>query len=327
MTSAPLLRVDDLAVSLRLADGRLLPILSDISFAIGRGETLGIVGESGSGKTILSLAVIGLLPESAVVSGQILFDGKPLTGLDDKSLCRIRGSRIGMIFQEPTAALNPAMTIADQVAEGIVLHRGNSWREARRQAIELLDRVRIDQAVRRADDYPHELSGGQRQRVGIAIALALEPELLIADEPTTALDATVQREVLGILTEFVREKDMALMLVSHNLGVVAHMASRMLVLYAGTRMEEGETADVLGDPRNPYTRGLLAALPGRTGRGRRMASIPGTVPSLAHLPPGCRFAGRCPDEIPLCSQDEPGWRAFGAARGVRCLRALTTESV
>ncbi|CAN7235021.1 ABC transporter ATP-binding protein [Rhizobium sp. LjRoot30] len=327
MIPTPLLRVENLAVSLRLADGRLLPILNDISFAIGRGDTLGIVGESGSGKTILSLAVIGLLPESAVVSGQIVFDGQPLTDLDDKGLCRIRGSRIGMIFQEPTAALNPAMTIADQIAEGIVLHRGTSWRDARRQAIDLLDRVRIDQAAKRADDYPHELSGGQRQRVGIAIALALEPELLIADEPTTALDATVQREVLGILTEFVREKNMALMLVSHNLGVVAHMAGRMLVLYAGARMEEGSTADVLGDPRNPYTRGLLAALPGRTERGRRMVSIPGNVPSLARLPPGCRFAGRCPEEIPACSQAEPGWRAFADGRGVRCLRALTMESV
>ena len=324
----PLLAVAHLSLSVARPGAAPLPILSDIAFDLARGETLGIVGESGSGKSLLALALIGLLPGGARASGAVRLDGTDLLALPEAALCRIRGRRIGMIFQEPLTALNPAMRVGDQVAEGLVARPGLSRAEARRRALELLDRVRIPQAARRIDSYPHELSGGQRQRVGIAIALAPEPDLLIADEPTTALDVTVQAEILDILDDLVRQDGKALILVSHDLGVVARATARTLVLYAGTRQEDGPTAAVLRDPAHPYTRGLLGAMPRRRhhhgaalGGPRRLSTLPGTVPAFTGLPPGCRFAPRCPDHVPDCDAAEPAWRGREDGRGLRCIRA------
>ncbi|MCA1969481.1 MAG: ABC transporter ATP-binding protein [Rhizobium sp.] len=321
MTNTPLLSVRDLSVSIRHGDGNHLPILTDIAFDLEAGDTLGVVGESGSGKSLLALAIMGLLPGVAEASGTIALAGENLLAASEERLCEIRGDHIGMIFQEPMTALNQAMTIGDQIAEGLVWHRGLSWRDARAQAVDLLDQVRIPDAKRRAKTYPHEMSGGQRQRVGIAIALALKPALMIADEPTTALDVTVQAEVLDILGDLAREYGMALMLVSHDLGVIARMCRRTIVMYAGRGMEEGGTRDVLTGPRNPYTRGLIAAVPKRVGDGGRLSTIRGTVPGFDRLPSGCVFSDRCPDVIAACHAGEPGWTSFADGRGVRCIRA------
>ncbi len=322
---APLLSVRDLSVSIRLGDGSRMPILTDVAFDLEAGETLGVVGESGSGKSLLALAIMGLLPGVAKASGTIALAGENLLQASEERLCEIRGNRIGMIFQEPMTALNPAMTVGDQIAEGLVWHRGLSWRDARAQAVDLLDQVRIPDAKRRAKTYPHEMSGGQRQRVGIAIALALKPALMIADEPTTALDVTVQAEVLDILGDLASEYGTALMLVSHDLGVIARMCRRTIVMYAGRRMEEGATQDVLTQPRNPYTRGLIAAVPKRIGDGGRLSTIRGTVPGFNRLPAGCAFSDRCREVIDACHAGEPGWTTFAGERGVRCIRAMDWE--
>ena len=332
-----LLSVESLSVAVRRDDGAMLPIVSDVSFDLQRGETLGIVGESGSGKSLLSLALIGLLPGSARVDGRIGFQGRDLTQLAERELCAVRGAEIGMIFQEPMSALNPAMRIGDQIAEGLRL-RGAGRSEADRKALELLDRVRISDAGNRIAAFPHELSGGQRQRVVIAIALAGSPKLLIGDEPTTALDVTVQREILAILAELVAEDKMGLILVSHDLGVITQSCARTLVMYAGTGFELAPTNALLSRPLNPYTQGLLAAIPRRRTHDadagttepaaraaslvrRRLKTIDGTVPSFSALPPGCRFAPRCPQRIAECQAGEPAFRPVAPGRFVRCLRA------
>ena len=262
----PLVSVEDL--SIETTSGR--PILRELSFKLGRGETLGLAGESGSGKTMTALAMMGLLPAGLKTSGRIVFESNPLPDTDDPAWDELRGRRIGMVFQEPLTALNPAMSIADQVAEGLVRHRGIGWRQGRQEAVALLDRVRIPRAAERAKSYPHELSGGQRQRVGIAIAITLRPALLIADEPTTALDVTVQREILDLLAELVREEKMALMLISHNPGVLAYATESLLVLRHGDCVESGPTRQVLTVPAHPYTRGLLEAIPRGSHRQRRL---------------------------------------------------------
>jgi peptide/nickel transport system ATP-binding protein len=321
MIGAPLLSLESLAISMGLPEGGQIQLLNDAGFTLEAGETLGVVGESGSGKSLLALAIMGLLPRAAKVEGQILFEGRNLLELDDDALCSVRGKRIGMIFQEPMTALNPAMTVGDQIAEGLVWHQGMSWRAARAEAVSLLGQVRIPDAKRRAEAYPHEMSGGQRQRVGIAMAIALKPALLIADEPTTALDVTVQAEVLDILDDLRREYGMALMLVSHDLGVIARMCRRTIVMYAGRRMEEGLTHDLLSLPMNPYTKGLLRAVPKRREGGGRLDTIPGTIPGFANLPPGCCFSDRCAERIPECRRAEPGWTVPAIGRGVRCIRA------
>ena len=333
----PLLDVRALSLGLARAGRRAasVPILRDIAFTLSRGETLGIVGESGSGKSLLALAVIGLPPRGAVLSGEIRLEGEDLLQMPEAALCRIRGRRIAMVFQEPATALNPAMRIGDQIAEGLLRHGGVGRQAARAEALRLLDRVRIAEPGRRIDAYPHELSGGQRQRVAIAIAIAPKPDLLLADEPTTALDVTVQAEILAILAELVAETGMALVLVSHDLGVVARATRRLMVIHAGTRVEAGETAEVLGRPLGPYTAGLLAAMPKRPAgprdRTKRLAAIPGAVPSFREPPPGCRFAPRCRFRIAACENGEPAWSPTptlptlpspaSAGHGVRCIRA------
>jgi peptide/nickel transport system ATP-binding protein len=325
------LQVESLGIGLAAETGATSGggrLVEDVAFDLPDSATLGIVGESGSGKSLLALAVIGLLPKGIAATGQVLLDGRDLLSLPEAKLCHVRGASIGMIFQEPMTALNPAMRIGDQIAEGLAWHRGTGRAEARAEALRLLDRVRIPDAHHRLHAYPHELSGGQRQRVGIAIALAPGPKLLIADEPTTALDVTVQAEILDLLDELVGELGMSLIVISHDLGVIARMADRTLVMYAGTRVEEGPTEVVLRQPLHPYTRGLLAAMPHRLApaeggarRALRLASIPGGVPKAGQLPPGCRFTPRCPAAIAACGAAEPAWRAIQPGHAARCIRA------
>ncbi len=325
--TTPLLDVRSLAIDVIREGGRATRIVNDLSFSLQRAETLGVVGESGSGKSLLSLALMGLLPDSLKPTGEALLDGKNLLTLPEEDLCTVRGRRIGMIFQEPMTALNPAMRVGDQIAEGLIRHGLLARRAAHDRAVELLDAVRIPSPRDKADAYPHEMSGGQRQRVGIALALALEPELIIADEPTTALDVTVQAEILDILADLVASQHMALILISHDLGVVARAVERTVVMYAGTRLEEGPTEAVLHRPLNPYTRGLLASMPRRRETPQaRLTAIAGVVPSFDALPPGCRFAPRCAERIEACTAGEPVWTGIAEGRGVRCLRANAVEA-
>jgi peptide/nickel transport system ATP-binding protein len=316
----PLLAVSDLRVTLRTARGPA-DAVRGVDFELGRGEALGLIGESGSGKSVTALALTGLLPEHAVVRGSVRFAGRELVGLPDASLRRLRGDRIGMVFQEPMTSLNPLHTIGRQVAEPLRLHRGLDAAAARREAIALLDRVGIAEAARRVDAYPHQLSGGQRQRVTIAMALACSPDLLIADEPTTALDVTIQRQILDLIGDLVEERGMALLLISHDLGVIAENVDRMLVMYGGTVVERGPAAEVFRLRAHPYTQGLFAARPRLGGpRGARLETIPGTVPDLADLPPGCAFAERCARAIDPCRVAPPAEVEVGAGHRARCLR-------
>ena len=315
-----LLEVTDLRIALNTARGPA-DALRGVSFALERGQTLGLIGESGCGKSITALALMGLLPEGATVSGSIRFHGRELTTLDEEAYCALRGERIGMVFQEPMSALNPLHTIARQIGESLRLHKGLDRRAARAQALRLLDKVQLPQAAQRLDAYPHQLSGGQRQRVVIAIALACGPDLLIADEPTTALDVTLQREVLDLIAALVREDGMGLLLISHDLGVMADRVQRLLVMYGGTVVESGATADVFARLAHPYSRGLFAARP-RLGlkRGTRLATIAGRVPELIDLPAGCPFAERCGLVIDACRAALPAPVVMAGDHTARCIR-------
>ena len=316
----PLLEVSHLSVQLQTQRGPAFAV-RDVSFSLERGQTLGLVGESGCGKSITAMSLMGLLPENARVTGSIRLNGEELVGQTDDQMGDIRGNRIGMVFQEPMTALNPVHTIGRQVAEPLRLHRGLSAADARQQAIALLDRVGIPDAARRIDAYPHQFSGGQRQRVTIAMALACGPDLLIADEPTTALDVTVQRQILELIRELVAERGMALLLISHDLGVIAQNVRRMLVMYGGSVVESGTTASVFAHRSHPYTLGLFGARPGlHSAPGQRLTTIPGTVPELADLPPGCPFAGRCRFTIPECHVTAPPPVEVGPSHQVRCIR-------
>ena len=321
MSDSALLTVADLSVTLQTARGPG-DALRNVSFTIDRGETVGLIGESGCGKSITALALMGLLPEGATVTGSIRLDGRELVGLDEGTLCTLRGRRIGMVFQEPMTALNPLHTVGHQIAESLRLHLKVSASEARQRALQLLERVRVPQAARRLDAYPHQLSGGQRQRVVIAIALACGPDLLIADEPTTALDATVQREVLELIGDLVAERGMGLLLISHNLAVVARTVRRLMVMYGGIVAEAGPTEGVFDRLAHPYTRALFESRP-RLGlpRGTRLATIAGRVPELADLPAGCPFADRCERVIDACRQAMPPPITVAAAHQARCIRA------
>ena len=316
----PLLEVQDLSVLLHTHRGPAYAV-RNVSFTLERGDTMGLVGESGSGKSITVMALMGLLPESAQVTGSIRFEGEELVGKTDAQMCALRGDRIGMIFQEPMTALNPVHTIGNQVAEPLRLHRGMGRREAREEAIRLLDRVGIPDAAKRIDAYPHQFSGGQRQRITIAMALACGPDLLIADEPTTALDVTIQRQILDLIREIVAERGMALMLISHDLGVIAQNVRRMMVMYGGGVVESGPTASVFAHRMHPYTLGLFSARPGlRSAKGRRLTTIPGTVPELVDLPRGCPFAGRCPFTIAECHTTVPPAYEVEPGHRARCIR-------
>jgi len=324
MNQSALLTVTDLSVTLKTARGPG-DALRGVSFTIDRGETVGLIGESGCGKSITALALMGLLPEGAKVKGSVRLDGRELVGLDEGTMCTLRGRRIGMVFQEPMTALNPLHTVGRQIAEPLRLHLQLSANEARQRALQLLERVRVPQAARRLDAYPHQLSGGQRQRVVIAIALACGPDLLIADEPTTALDATVQREVLELISELVAERGMGLLLISHNLAVVARAVRRLMVMYGGIVAEAGPTEGVFQRLAHPYTRALFKSRP-RLGlpRGTRLPTIAGRVPELVDLPAGCPFADRCERVIDACRQAVPPPVAVGSAHQARCIRADDT---
>ena len=300
---------------------RGVPALHDIEMHVDPGESLGLVGESGCGKSVTWLAALGLLPSSANVQGSVRLAGHELLGAPPAVLDQVRGGRIAMIFQDPASALNPVHRIGRQVAEAVRLHRGLQGTAARAEALRLLDQVGIPDAARRLDAYPHEMSGGQNQRVMIAMALAGRPELLIADEPTTALDATIQAGILDLLRRLQHETGMALVLISHDLGVVAETCSRVCVMYAGRIVEDAPSAALFAHPAHPYSAGLLAALPDMTGPRRRLAAIPGGVPEPWNLPPGCAFAPRCPLADASCDAGPPALRSLGQDRRAACIRA------
>ena len=316
--------MSDLCVTLRTPRGPA-QALRNVNFTLSRGETLGLIGESGCGKSLTALALMGLLPTGAQVEGSIALAGQELVGLNESALCGLRGNRIAMIFQEPMTALNPLHTIGAQIGESLRLHRGMGRAAARAEALRLLDRVKLPNAAQRLDAYPHQLSGGQRQRVTIAIALACGPELLIADEPTTALDVTIQSEILTLIDDLVRDSGMALLMISHDLGVMARMVSRMLVMYAGSVVESGPTGAVFDQLAHPYTRGLFAARPRLgtpriDGRKPRLATIPGRVPELIDLPAGCAFAERCAWAIDACRAALPPAMRIAGTHDARCIR-------
>jgi oligopeptide/dipeptide ABC transporter ATP-binding protein len=292
--------------------------VNGISLQIAPGETLGLVGESGSGKSLTALAILRLIePPGRIAGGTISFEGKDLLQLSEREMCQVRGGGIGLVFQEPMTALNPVLPVGDQIAEGTVVHGRVSWREARAHAVELLASVRIPDPARRARDYPHQLSGGMRQRVMIAVALASNPALLIADEPTTALDVTIQAEILDLLRELRSSRGLALLLITHDLGVIAETADRVAVMYAGRIVEEAPVRSIFHSPRHPYTRGLLASLPGGA-RGAKLRAIEGIVPPLGALPPGCPFEPRCGDRLAVCAASMPGETGFEPGHTTRC---------
>ena len=304
-TPSPLLQVQDLHVHLPTAGG-LAHALRGLSFTLGKGQTLGLIGESGCGKSLTALAIMGLLPERAQLGGSVRLNGQELLGMKESELCQWRGVRMAMIFQEPMTALNPLHTIAQQIAEPLRLHQRLDARAARARALALLERVQLPRARERLDAYPHQLSGGQRQRVMIAIALACAPDLLIADEPTTALDVTVQKEVLDLIAQLVREDGMGLLLISHDLGLMRDRVQQVMVMYGGVMVERADTESLFATPAHPYTRGLFAARPRLDlARGTRLTTIAGQVPQLHDLPPGCAFASRCPQARAECAQQVP----------------------
>jgi peptide/nickel transport system ATP-binding protein len=317
-----LLAVEDLRIDLT-AGGISHVAVDNVSFEIARGETLGLVGESGCGKTITALAIMGLLPRPlSIGSGRIRLDGRPIEGLDADEMRRLRGKRLAMIFQEPMTALNPLLPVGRQIAEMFVLHQGASWGDAERRAVEMLARVRVPAPERRARDYPHRLSGGMRQRVMIAIALACSPDLLIADEPTTALDVTVQSEMVDLMRDLCVANGTAILMISHDLGLVGSLCGSVAVMYAGRLVEMRSSADVFNSPAHPYTRGLVASLPRLGSRAavgqRRLQEIAGVVPSIADFPPGCRFHPRCDRLTDVCRTVAPGVTALPGNGLVRC---------
>jgi oligopeptide/dipeptide ABC transporter ATP-binding protein len=305
----------------------LFRAVDDVSFQVRRGETLAIVGESGCGKSVSALSIMRLVPDppGRIVGGAILLEGTDLLGLDEAKMRQIRGNRISMIFQEPMTSLNPVIRIGDQISEAVRLHRALSSKEAWAQAVEMLRLVRIPEPARRAQEYPHQLSGGMRQRAMIAMALACRPALLIADEPTTALDVTIQAQILKLMLDLQQELGMGLILITHDLGVVAQTAQRVIVMYAGKKVEEASVDALFADPRHPYTRGLMASIPAvptsRATEKARLAEIPGTVPSLTRLPPGCAFAPRCALAIDRCRQEYPPLEDWGGGHLAACWRA------
>ena len=324
---APLLSVTDLRTWF-FTDRGVVRAVDGVSFEVRHGETLGIVGESGCGKTVTSLSVVGLLPRppARIVKGSsIRFRGEELVGADEARLRSLRGNRVAMIFQEPMSALNPVYPVGDQIAEPLRLHRAMGRARARAEAVRLMGEVGIPDPERRVRDYPHQLSGGMRQRVMIAMALSCKPSLLIADEPTTALDVTIQAQILELLAELRARRGMAVLLITHDLGVVAEVCDRVAVMYAGQLVETGTVRQIFTHPRHPYTKGLLASLPSVDRPGGRLTAIPGTVPNPRRWPAGCRFRERCAWAMSGCEEPQELTALAEAGRAVRCWRA-TGES-
>ena len=316
-----LLEID--ALSVAFGEARQASVVVDrIGFAVDAGETVALVGESGSGKSVTALAVMGLLQEPGrIVGGQVRFAGRDLVQLRERELAKLRGDRIAMIFQEPMSSLNPLLSVGAHVMEPLRLHRRLSRRDARAEAIRLLDRVGIPSAAQRADDYPHRLSGGMRQRVMIAAALACRPALLIADEPTTALDVTIQAQIMDLLSDLQAEFGMGILFITHDLGVVAEHAHRVVVLYAGRVAERAETARLFAAAAHPYTVALLDCIPDAEGS-ERLAVIEGSVPAPTAMPPGCRFAPRCPRAVDGCRSGEPGMTEIAPGHAVACIHPV-----
>jgi len=313
----PLLVVEHLTTVFDLPHGTAAAV-RDVSFEIRPRETLGLVGESGSGKSVTGLSIMRLVqPPGRIGGGHIRFKGRDLLTLPEREMQAVRGADIALIFQEPMTALNPVFTIGDQIAETLLVHGRSTRREARRRVIELLQAVRMPDASRRVDDYPHQLSGGMRQRVLIAMAIACNPALVIADEPTTALDVTIQAEVLDLLREMKATFNLALLLITHDLGVIAETADRVAVMYAGQIVETGPVREILRRPQHPYTRGLLASIPGGAP-GQRLRAIDGSVPALGNVPGGCAFNPRCPDRFDPCTSSPPPEYAVGPEHRARC---------
>ena len=304
--ASPLLSVEHLSTVFDLPGGETAAAVSDVSFHVGAGETLCLVGESGSGKSVTALSILRLVqPPGRIATGRIEFQGRDLLTLGEREMQKVRGAGIALVFQEPMTALNPVFTIGSQIEETLAVHGIARGRAARERAVELLEAVSIPDAPRRVRDYPHQLSGGLRQRALIALALACNPALVIADEPTTALDVTIQAQILDLLRSLQERFRLALLLITHDLGVVAEMADRVAVMYAGRIVEEAPVRELFHDPRHPYTRGLLASIPGGA-HGGRLQAIPGTVPPLNRLPPGCSFAPRCASRFEPCDTAVPG---------------------
>jgi peptide/nickel transport system ATP-binding protein len=324
-SSHPVLSVSDLTV--RFA-GAPANVVDGVSFKVQRGKTLAIVGESGCGKSVTSMALMGLLADSATVAASAsgLLD-ETLLGMPEERLLDVRGNRMAMIFQEPMTSLNPVFTIGEQIAESVIRHQGLSPRDARQRALEMLEKVRVPDAAQRLDAYPHELSGGMRQRAMIAMALANDPALIIADEPTTALDVTIQAQILALVANLQKETGTAMILITHDLGVVAEVADDVMVMYAGRVVESGSVKTLFDDPQHPYTIGLMGSMPSIGPREGRLATINGRVPTPAEMPGGCRFAGRCPFVIPACREARPPLLELSPGHFAACIRAPLEQHV
>ena len=324
---APLLKVQDLTTRFRTLDG-VVHAVNGISYVLEEGEALGIVGESGCGKSVSVLSVMGLIPEppGKIIAGQVLYQGQDLLKLDDEQIEHIRGREIAMVFQDPMTSLNPVLTIGRQISEPLIVHLGMGQEEARRWTVELLEKVGIPQAADRYRDYPHQFSGGMRQRVMIAMALTCTPSILIADEPTTALDVTIQAQIVEMVKDLRDQLGMAVIWITHDLGVVAGLAERVIVMYAGFIVEWGNVDDIYANPRHPYTLALLKSLP-RVDRtsGEKLATIDGLPPDLLGLPPGCPFAPRCEYVVERCVQENPVLEPVGPNREIACWVDVTTR--
>ena len=321
LQKSPLLEVRDLTIHFFTEEG-VIRAVENVSFEIYPGEILGVVGESGCGKSVTGLSLLRLIPipPGRIVNGEILFDERSLLQLEEKEMESVRGNDISMIFQEPMTSLNPVFTIGNQIVEAILLHQGLDKTAARKRAIEMLDRVKIPSPDKRIDSYPHQLSGGMRQRAMIAMALSCQPKLLIADEPTTALDVTIQNQVLQLLKEIQSDMGMSVMLITHDLGVVAEIADRVAVMYAGRIFEYGPIEAIFGKMRNPYTRGLMRSIPQLTEKKNRLNAIPGQVPDPMDLPVGCKFHPRCDLMIEDCKKEEPPLFQVNGDHFSRCIR-------
>lgn len=318
---AELLKVSNLQTHFK-SDAKVVRAVDNINFSLHERETLAIVGESGSGKSVTSLSIMRLIPDppGKIVGGEIVFHGENLLAISERKMREIRGNKISMIFQEPMTSLNPVHRVGDQIAEAVILHQGLSKQEAGERAVDLLKVIGIPSPERRVHDYPHQLSGGMRQRVMIAMALSCRPDLLIADEPTTALDVTIQAQILDLMRKMREDFGMAIMLITHDLAVVAEMAHRVIVMYAGGIVEEALVADLFREPLHPYTTGLLRSIPRLGGDKNRLYVIEGSVPDLSNVPSGCPFHPRCPEAMTRCRQEKPALLPYGNGRRVACWR-------
>jgi peptide/nickel transport system ATP-binding protein len=314
-----LLNIEDLRTYFFTEQG-VVKAVDGVDLSLGTSQTIGLVGESGCGKSMTALSILRLVPTppGRIVSGKIVFHGSDLLSLEESEMLSIRGNDISMVFQEPMTSLNPVFTVGDQIAEVFQYHTDLSKRARRERAIDILTQVGIPSPERRFHDYPHQLSGGMRQRVMIAMALSLSPRLLIADEPTTALDVTIQAQILELIDSLRKERTMSMILITHDLGVVSEVAERVYVMYAGTIVEESPVREIFGTPFHPYTQGLLKALPGLGSAGKALYTIPGSVPKLSDIPAGCRFSPRCPHVMGICRREEPPMFLQGTAGRVKC---------